>query len=254
MNTLRFLARCCAVMCLGFAVGTAWATNTECSTMGKMIVSTNLRFSLSHSQVPGQLAISQHRLKVAGSHYTLESVSEAKGLMALMFSGQLIQKSEGLIDAKVGFVPLYYAEKRGKRPLTETLVSTESQEVIFKKNESKAPLERGLQDRMSMIYQISALLRCSNTLKKGDTLALKVMGTGRVAQETFSVLSGEALTINMGKGEQTMPVLEFESKPEHADDEIVRVWFAKSLNWLPVKIQLSDKEGKSMTQTLIGVD
>lgn len=242
------------LMALALLAGNgAWAKN-ECTAVGKHIVDANLRFSLAHSQVPGQLAVSEHSLKVAGVHYTLESVSQARGLMALMFSGQLVQKSEGLVDNRDGLVPLYYAEKRGKKPLVETAVNGETKEVVFKKNGLKVPLEKGLQDRMSMIYQISALLRCNPSIKTGEQLSLRVMGTGRVASEVFTLKGAEELTLNLGKGPQAVAAQLFESKPENAEDEVVKIWFAKQMNWHPIQIQLLDPDGKSLTQTLIGLN
>jgi hypothetical protein len=226
----------------------------ECSAWKKQIEDSNLQFSLTHSQVPGQLAITKHHLKITGNQYQLDSVSEAKGVLALMFSGQLIQKSEGKIDNKEGFVPLYYAEKRGKKPLTETTVNMEARQITFKKNDTKAPLEQGLQDRLSVIYQISALLRCNPDLKKGDALPVRLMGTGRLSTETFRVLSTTTtLNLNHGQGEHAVQTIELESKPEDAEDDTIRVAFAKQLNWVPVKIQVTDRKGQSVTQTLVGL-
>lgn len=257
MKTTRYhrtlLASSTAVFALLFSTP-AFSGQSECSAWNKWIENSDLRYSLTHNQVPGQLAISQHHLSVTGNRYKLESVSEAKGLLALMFSGQLIQKSEGLVDNKNGFVPLYYGEKRGKKPLTETTVNTSTHEVIFKKNDTKVPLERGLQDRLSMIYQISALLRCAPAMKKGDTLPVRIMGTGRLSTETFTVLDTNVdVNLNLGQGNQTVQVIELESKPEDAEDDTIRLSFAKPLNWVPVKIQLTDRDGKSVTQTLIGL-
>ena len=50
-----------------------------------------------------------------------------------------------------------------------------------------------------------------------------------------------------------MSTLQFETKPEDAGDEIVRIWYAKDLNWQPAKIEIQDADGKALIQTLIGV-
>lgn len=102
-----------------------------------------------------------------------------------------------------------------------------------------------------MIYQISARLRCNSNMKTGDTLPMRVMGTGRVANEEFVLMKSEDLTLDLGKGERRVSTLQFESKPEEAGDEIVRIWYAKDLNWQPVKIEIRDADGKALTQTLI---
>lgn len=253
-TTVRFFLNTSTIACALLVCTPTLAGQHECSAWKKHIEESHLRYTLTHSQVPGQLATTQHHLKVTGNQYQLESVSEAKGVLALMFSGQLIQKSEGMIDNKVGFVPLYYGEKRGKKPLTETTVNTEAREITFKKNDTKVPMEQGLQDRLSMIYQISALLRCGPEMKKGEALTIRLMGTGRLSTEAFRVLStNTSLPLNLGQGEQTVQVIELESKPEDAEDDTIRLSFAKQLDWVPVKIQVTDRTGKSVTQTLVSL-
>ncbi|HEX4855191.1 MAG TPA: DUF3108 domain-containing protein [Limnobacter sp.] len=244
--------RLAALLALLFAAP-AWAAGNSCKSLGRHVADTDLRFSLTHSQVPGELATSSHKLRVAGTQYKLESTSQAKGLLALLYSGQLTQKSEGLVDAQLGLTPLYYSEQRGKKPLAETLLNAETQKLVFKRNGETAPYEKGLQDRLSMIYQLSARLRCSNDLKQGDQVTLRVMSTGRVGTEVFRLQKSEELLLNLGQGERKVSSLQFETKPEEPGDEIVRIWFSKDLEWQPVKIQIMDSEGKSITQTLIGM-
>ncbi|MEQ9107701.1 MAG: DUF3108 domain-containing protein [Limnobacter sp.] len=240
------------VLCMGATAG-ANAAQATCKGMGKQVEDTDLRFSLSHSQIPGELAISTHKLRVAGTQYKLESTSQAKGFLALLYSGQLTQKSEGLVDPQLGLTPLYYAEQRGKKPVAESMLNAETQRVLFKRNGESAPYEKGLQDRLSMIYQMSARLRCNGNLAVGDTLALRVMSTGRLGNEVFTLQKKEDMSLNFGQGDRRLNTLQFESKPEEPGDEIVRIWYAKDLNWQPVMIQIQDAEGKTLTQTLIGM-
>ncbi|MCR2745323.1 DUF3108 domain-containing protein [Limnobacter parvus] len=231
--------------------GAGWANEATCRGMGKQVIDTDLQFSVTHSQIPGELAVSTHKLRVAGTQYKLESTSQAKGLLALLYSGQLTQKSEGLLDSQTGLTPLYYAEQRGKKPVAESMLNAETQRIQFKRNGESAPYEKGLQDRLSMVYQIAARLRCNSNLKAGDTLPLRVMSTGRLSNEVFTLQKTEDISLNLGKGERRVSTLVLETTPETSDDEIVRIWYAKDLNWQPVKIQIQDNEGKTLTQTLI---
>lgn len=244
---------CVAVGLFFSAAGLAWAAPAECKQIGKHVADTDLRFSLTHSQVPGELATSVHKLRVAGTQYKLESTSQAKGLLALLYSGQLTQKSEGLLDAQMGLTPLYYAEQRGKKPLAETLMNAESQKLIFKRNGETAPYEKGMQDRLSMIYQIAARLRCNSEIRPGEQISLRVMSTGRVGTEVFKFQKTEDIQLNLAQGERKVSTFLFETRPEEPGDEILRVWFSKDLDWLPARIQIQDAEGKSMTQNLIAV-
>lgn len=242
-----------AATLLFFGATQAQAAEATCKGMGKQFADSDLQFSLTHSQIPGELAVSTHKLRVAGTQYKLESTSQAKGLLSLLYSGQLTQKSEGLVDMQLGLTPFYYAEQRGKKPVAESMLNAESQRVQFKRNGESAPYEKGLQDRISMIYQIAARLRCNDDLKTGDSIPMRVMSTGRVANEVFNLKQSEELTLNLGKGERSVKTLQFETRPEEAGDEIVRIWYAKDLNWQPVKIQIQDNDGKALTQTLIGM-
>lgn len=231
----------------------AAAAETTCRGMGKHVIDSDLRFSLTHNQIPGELAVSTHKLRVAGSQYQLESTSQAKGFLALLYSGQLTQKSEGLVDAQLGITPLYYSEQRGKKPVAESMLNAQTQQVLFKKNGESAPYEKGMQDRISMVYQIAARLRCNAELKTGASLSMRVMSTGRVSNEVFILKKPEELTLDLGQGGRKVNALQFESKPEKADDEIVRIWYAKDMNWQPVKIEIQDAEGKTLIQTLISM-
>lgn len=235
------------------AAGSAVAAPLSCKGLGQHVTDTDLQFSLTHSQIPGELAVSTHKLRVAGKQYELESTSKAKGFLSLLYSGELTQKSEGLVDAQLGLTPLYYAEQRGKKPVAESMLNAETQQVLFKRNGESAPYEKGLQDRLSMIYQISARLRCNNDLKEGDSVALRVMSTGRMTNEVFTLLQVGEVSLDLGKGDRRVKTVQFESRPEEPGDEIVRIWYAKDLNWQPVKIEIQDDDGKSLTQTLIAV-
>jgi len=239
---------------LGFAwFSSAQAAGMACKGIARHVIDTDLQFALTHNKIPGELATSRHTLRVAGTQYKLESVSQAKGFVALLYSGQLTQKSEGLVDAQTGLAPLYYSEQRGKKPVAETMLNAETQQVLFKRNGNSAPFEKGLQDRISMIYQLSARLRCNSDLKVGDTLAMRVMSTGRLGNEVFSVMKTENMVLNLGNGDRRVSTLLLETRPEEQGDEIVRIWYSKDLDWQPVKIEIQDSEGKSLIQTLIGL-
>jgi hypothetical protein len=232
-----------------------WATDMNCKDIGANIMNSELQFSLRHNQIPGELAISTYKLRIIDGQYRLEVSSQAKGLLALLYSGQLTQKSEGRVDSKFGLTPLYYAEQRGKKPISEVILDVEAQKVFFKRSGESVVYEKGLQDRISMIYQLAARLRCNNNFKIGDSFTMRVISTGRVANEVFTVRSvDDEVILNFGQeGDRRVSSMQFEIKPEKLGDEIVRLWFAKEFNWQPVKIQIQDMDGKSLSQTLMSV-
>lgn len=252
MNTrlLRHLLLVCTLS--AFHLG-ARAELRTCPAIAQHIVSTQAQYSVTHNQIPGQLAVSTHTLSLSGKRYKLESESKATGFLAMLYSGSLSQRSEGEIDPQLGFVPTLYVEKRGEKEARETVLDPSAKEVVFKKNDTRAPYEKGMQDRLSMIYELGAMLSCAGKVSSGDKVPLRVVSTGRVSTERFKFMGEEPLTVNWGKGSQSISTLRFESELQSPGDEKVRVWFAPGLKWVTVQIQIEDDKGKQLTQTLVGL-
>lgn len=224
-----------------------------CRNIADSLTSSTARYSLTYSQIPGQIAITTHEFVVSGNQYKLSSTSKATGFLAMLYSGTLNQKSEGVIEPGIGLAPIYYSEQRGKKAVQETVIDTEHKQVIFKKNGEKVDLEDRLQDRLSMIYEMSALLRCKGKVDKGDVMKMRVMTTGALDTEPFTFKKSESLTLNLDKGAKTVKAYLFELTPQEADDDIVRLWFSPDLNWTAVQIQVEDHKGTQLTQTLVGL-
>ncbi|WP_288106575.1 DUF3108 domain-containing protein [Limnobacter sp.] len=224
-----------------------------CRNIADYLTGGTARYSLSYSQIPGQIAITTHEFVVSGNQYKLSSTSKATGFLAMLYSGTLNQKSEGVIEPGIGLVPIYYSEQRGKKPLQETVIDTEHKQVVFKKNGEKAALESRLQDRLSMIYEMGALLHCKGKVDQGDVMKMRVMTTGALDTEPFTFKKSENLELNLGKESKTVKTYLFELAPQEADDDTVRLWFAPDLNWTAAQIQVEDHKGAQLTQTLVGL-
>lgn len=210
--------------------------------------SQTLTFALYHSQLPGQLATTEHSVRVSGSQFRIDSVSQAQGLLALFYSGELKQHSEGSVNKKTGFEPAYYSEARGKKPIKETVVNSESDLVEFRKNGESAQWVKGTQDRLSMIYQISNLLVCNQKIKDPFEIVLPIMTTGRLESETFKSEGLEEVEI--GQNPKKIQALRLSNSPKQGDDTI-RIWFDPNNQYLPVQIQVEESDGKSVTQRLL---
>ncbi|MDX1668169.1 MAG: DUF3108 domain-containing protein [Limnobacter sp.] len=217
--------------------------------VGKSVLTNQtLTFALYHSKLPGQLATTEHQFRLSGSQFKIDSVSTAQGLLALFYSGELRQHSEGSIDGKLGLEPAYYSEQRGKKPLRETLVNAADKQVIFKKNGETAQWQRGTQDRLSMMYQLSSLLMCNNPKDDFFSVELPVMTTGRLETEVFRAEGTERL--EMKESGQEIVALKLSNTPKEGDD-VIRLWFDPNNAYTPVQIQVQEADGQSVTQTLI---
>lgn len=222
-----------------------------CNSISNYMKSQTLTFGLFHSQVPGRLAVTTHEMRVTGSHYKLDAVSEAKGLLALMHSGQLTQHSEGLVVERRGLEPVLYAEKRGKKPAREVEMDTQTKQVLFKKNGEKAVYVTGLQDRLSLVYQLAGIWACGNSEAVGNFTRLPVSSTGKIETETFTVEAIEELELELNGKEYTVKTVRLSNKPKDKEDDVIRVWLAPLMNWTPVQIQVEEPKGTKMTQSLL---
>jgi hypothetical protein len=226
-----------------------------CASISNSMKSQTLTFALFHSQVPGRLAVTTHEMRVTGNQYKLDAVSEAKGLLALMHSGQLTQHSEGLVVDRRGLEPVLYVEKRGKKPAREVEMDVQSKQVLFKKNGEKAPYISGLQDRLSLVYQLAGIWACGNSEAVGNYTRLPVSSTGKIEIETFTVEALEELELELNGKESTVKTVRLSNtlanKPKNKEDDIIRVWLAPGMNWTPVQIQVEEPKGTKMTQSLL---
>lgn len=222
-----------------------------CTNITSAMKTQTLSFALFHSQVPGRLAVTTHDMKVNGNQYKLDSVSEAKGLLALMHSGQLTQHSEGMVVEKRGLEPSLYTEKRGKKPVREVEMDAQAKQVLFKKNGEKAAYVPGLQDRLSLVYQLAGIWSCANSDTIGHFTRLPVSSTGKIETETFTADAVEDLELGLNGKESAVKALRLSNKPKDKEDDVIRVWLAPGMGWLPVQIQVEEPKGTKMTQTLL---
>lgn len=245
------------VLATGLAGGvapSAWAQKElkTCNNMDTFLKSQTLTFALSHSQVPGRLAVTTHELKVSGGQYKLDAVSEAKGLLALMHSGQLTQHSEGSISSKQGLEPVFYSEKRGKKPAREVAIDVGAKQVTFRKSGDKAPYVAGLQDRLSLAYQLAAIAGCAGQeANTGAFVRLPVSSTGKIDTEVFTAEAWDELSLELSGKTVLVKALRMANKPKDGEDDVIRVWLAPEPSWTPVQIQVEDPKGTAMTQSLL---
>lgn len=186
-----------------------------------------LRFRV-HGGVQGgeggfELGSVTHIWKRQGARYSIVSVTQATGLMALLYSGLLSQTTEGEITT-TGLRPGSYWESRnkpGKKPRIARFDWTLNQ-VSFGEGRAPGELKPGAQDMLSVVYQVALTLP--------------------VTDDTLWIADGKKLK------DATMRVLgieEVHGKPAHhylADrgkDGRVEMWVDPGTR-LPVKIMIVD--------------
>ncbi|WP_031400405.1 DUF3108 domain-containing protein [Burkholderia paludis] len=160
--------------------------------------------------------------------------------MPVPFVGPYTYRSEGRIDA-FGIAPDRYVEKRGKRPEDIAIFNREIRQVVFTRTPNNAPLPDAVQDRFSMLMQLSGLVR-------GNPAAYKP----GVTQQFFVIdnNSGETWPITVIGDEQVQTLAgnigarHFMRLPRRdGDTRRIDMWLAPSLGWLPARLVQTEPNG-----------
>ncbi|MGS0896484.1 DUF3108 domain-containing protein [Burkholderia stagnalis] len=174
------------------------------------------------------------RWRTDGRSYAL-SVS-----MPVPFVGPFTYRSEGRIDA-FGVAPDRYVEKRGKRPEDIAIFNREIRQVVFTRTPNNAPLPDGVQDRFSMLMQLSGLLRGNpSAYKPGVTQQFFVIDNNSGETWPITVIGDEQVQTQAG----IVAARHFMRLPRRdGDTRRIDMWLAPSLGWLPARLVQSEPNG-----------
>ncbi|RKU00713.1 DUF3108 domain-containing protein [Burkholderia sp. Nafp2/4-1b] len=160
--------------------------------------------------------------------------------MPVPFVGPFTYRSEGRIDA-FGIAPERYVEKRGKRPEDIAIFNREMRQVVFTRTPNNAPLPDGVQDRFSMLMQLSGLLRGNpSAYKPGVTQQFFVIDNNSGETWPITVIGDEDVQTQTG----IVSARHFMRLPRRAGDtRRIDMWLAPSLGWLPARLVQSEPNG-----------
>jgi hypothetical protein len=164
--------------------------------------------------------------------YSLSSVAEAKGLLAIALS-DLVQKSEGRITPQ-GLRPDHYLYHYGKNPdkaqNAEFDWTTHSLTMTVGSKRQSVELQSGTQDLMSFMYQFMfrpPLQEMQISVTNGKRL--RTYAYGFEGEETLETAMGNLRVVHIGRSGN--------------DDEKTELWLAMDYHYLPVKISMTEKDG-----------
>jgi hypothetical protein len=162
--------------------------------------------------------------------YKLVLIGKAFGLTSLLFSGATY-RSEGVFGND-GFAPQLYAEKSGNRAERVALVDYSTKEVSFGDHKKQTLL--GMQDRVSVIWQVGLLLRVKpEFIEKGMTLPIPLMSTRGLDNAQF-VSQG---LVDIDKRSVTVKAAHFKFKPSNPQNKAqIDLWY--DLNNLPQPLRV----------------
>lgn len=179
-------------------------------------------------------------------HYTLESISKAIGLLALIKAETIRATSTGSITA-LGLRPEHYASTRtvdSDRNTRADFDWTKHQVTLaYHGGVHAEPLSPGTQDRLSAMYQLMFLPLDSMTELK---LLMYNNGT-HVDDYLYQILGKTTLTVPAG----TFQALYLATVPEK-DGKRTEIWVDADRHF-PCKLVVTERDGGKYTQVLTRV-
>lgn len=161
--------------------------------------------------------------------------------------GQRVQTSSGRLTPQ-GLAPTRFADKSRNEQATH--FQRDKGKISFSANTPDVALLPGAQDRLSVLMQLSALLAGDpGRYPAGKTIGIQTAGTREAEVWRFTVEGEEGLNLPYG----TLKGLKLVRPPRHEFDQKVELWFAPALNFLPIRIKLTQVRGDFVDQLLEGV-
>lgn len=157
------------------------------------------------------------------------------------------EKSEGLIEA-AGLVPELFSIKRFRKELITTRLDRKNHQITYQGNATTQSLVGAEQDRLSVLWQLLTLARSTPAkFSVGSQHKFSVVGPQDSEPWIFEVKKSQRLQTGMGE----IDAIQILRLPlENPDAQSMEIWLAPKLDWYPVKIRLSEKNGDYIEQSL----
>jgi hypothetical protein len=162
--------------------------------------------------------------------------------------GSRTQRSTGRITEE-GLAPDYFWEKARNEQATH--FEREKGRVTFSNNRPAAPLVAGIQDRLSVLVQLSVLVGGDPArFPAGTQIAIPTAGTRDAETWIFSVAGEEDLQLPGGP----VRALKLERKARKEYDTTVELWLAPRMDYAPVRVRLTNPDGDTVDQRWSSTD
>lgn len=147
--------------------------------------------------------------------------------------GMRTQTSHGTLTHQ-GLRPERFTDSRRNKTQTVRLDHPQAQ-AYFDGHDQPSPLPPGAQDRLSVFFQLSALLGLPGaTPAQGRHFSLPTLNARRGELWVFAVEGQETLKLPIGP----TPALKLQRQPRQPDDQSAELWLGTNQDWLPVRIRL----------------
>lgn len=194
----------------------------------------SVRFAARRGEGGFVLGQSTHHWRHDGRHYSLDSVTETTGLVALFRSVRVVWQSEGEVVGD-GLRPQAFRSEKGNASFDWQAMKLS----LSAGARREAPLSPGVQDVLSMFYQLGIMLP---KLRQEDgqlagSFPMFVTTGRKLERYRFDVLGEERLVIRQHGAQRTLHLRTL------AGDQTIDIWLGLDLSGLPLRIRYSDGKG-----------
>ena len=162
---------------------------------------------------------------------------EARQEVSAFLVGSRVQRSVGAITAQ-GLQPERFSDK--SRSEQAAHFDHTKGRVTFSANTPDAAIGPGAQDRLSLFIQLGALLAADpGRFVPGTHFTLTAVSARGADRWSFTVEGPETLDLPVG----STPTLKLQRLPRKDYDQKAELWVAPGLNYLPVRIKLTQANG-----------
>lgn len=174
----------------------------------------------------------------AGGSYSLQ----LEGSVPIV--GTLItQTSRGRLDA-TGLAPERHTDRRLRRGEQAANFDRGGARISFSGQAPELPLSAGVQDRVSVMVQLPAIVNAwARVPPVGEHVLIRVVGA-RGDDHVWSLRFEGAQPVDLPEGR--VNALRFLREPEGANDTRAEFWLDPARQHLPVKVLLTDGKGEAL--------
>ncbi len=162
---------------------------------------------------------------------------QARYEIGMPLLGSRVQTSQGALTA-LGLAPTRFGDKHK----TELAAHFERDKglISFSANTPSSPLLPGAQDRLSLFMQLAAQLAAEpQRYPPGTQIDLQTVSAREAEMWSFKVEGTEQVSLPLGD----LAALRLRRLPRREFDQLIDLWFAPSLSFLPVRIRLQQANG-----------
>jgi hypothetical protein len=158
------------------------------------------------------------------------------------------QTSTGQVTAE-GLEPVRFSDKNRSEQAAH--FERDKGKVSFSSNRPDAPLLAGAQDRLSVMLQLGAMIGgAPQKFPPGTEIAVQTADTQEAQGWVFTVEATEQLHLPGG----SVSALKLIRNPRKEYDQKVELWLAPRMDYVPVRLRLTQPNGDSVDQQWSSTD